>query len=97
MKPRDLFTLERGDILHYEEPGTRFKCERFTGPRGGIKENVTRVKVTSVKTWKRDPGRIEVRWQHGLYTHGVMTPEHAQYFHKQEDCPLNDPNDGQGW
>jgi len=32
-----------------------------------------RFKVTSVKTWKRNPDRIEIRVKHGLYEHYVWT------------------------
>lgn len=35
------------------------------------KGNPHRAKVTSVKTWKRSPNRIEVRWKHGLYLYGT--------------------------
>lgn len=32
-----------------------------------------RFKVTSVKTWKRDAGRIEIRVQRGMYEHYTWT------------------------
>lgn len=31
-----------------------------------------RVRVTSVKTWKRDPNRVEVRVVHGLRGFGLL-------------------------
>ena len=31
-----------------------------------------RAKVTSIKTWKRSPGRVEVRYKRGLYEFGVF-------------------------
>ncbi len=31
-----------------------------------------RARVTSVKTWKRSPGRIEVRVKHGLYDYATF-------------------------
>jgi hypothetical protein len=34
-------------------------------------------KVTSVKTWKRDPARWEIGWKYGMYQYGTVTPENA--------------------
>jgi hypothetical protein len=31
-----------------------------------------RARITSIKTWKRDPGRIEVRYKRGLYEYGTL-------------------------
>lgn len=39
-----------------------------------------RAKVTSVKTWKRTPGRIEVRVKYGLYGYWKLHPEHLSYW-----------------
>lgn len=35
-----------------------------------------RWRVTSVKTWKRDAGRIEIGIKHGLYTYDKLMAEH---------------------
>lgn len=32
-----------------------------------------RARVTSVKTWKRDPSRVEIHYKHGMYDYGVFT------------------------
>ena len=32
-----------------------------------------RAKVTSIKTWKRSPERVEVRCKHGLYDYAIFT------------------------
>ena len=32
-----------------------------------------RARVTSIKTWKRDPERIEVHTKHGLYDYSVFS------------------------
>ena len=32
-----------------------------------------RARVTSIKTWKRSPERIEVRCKHGLYDYATFT------------------------
>lgn len=38
-----------------------------------------RFKVTSVKTWKRDPGRIQIRVQRGLHEHYTWTEATFDY------------------
>ena len=32
-----------------------------------------RARVTSIKTWKRSPNRVEVRCKHGLYDYATFT------------------------
>jgi len=32
-----------------------------------------RARVTSIKTWKRNPDRVEVRVKHGLYDYATFT------------------------
>lgn len=93
MKPEEMFTLTQGDMLHYTGPNSRKSanpCTRTVGPRGGVKESVIQVKVTSVKTWKRRPDAIEVRFKFGLREFGTIGPDNAEHFHKAGDCPLND-------
>jgi hypothetical protein len=34
-------------------------------------------KVTSVRTWKRDPNRWEIGWKYGMYEYGTVTPRDA--------------------
>lgn len=52
--------LKSGDYIHHT-----------------IKKNADgtpmRARVTSIKTWKRSPDRIEVRCKHGLYDYAVFT------------------------
>ena len=52
-------TLKSGDYIHHV-----------------IKKNADgtpmRAKVTSIKTWKRSPERIEVRCKHGLYDYATF-------------------------
>ena len=42
-----------------------------------IKKNANgtpmRARVTSIKTWKRSPERVEVRCKHGLYDYATFT------------------------
>ena len=39
----------------------------------GADKHLKRWKVTSVKTWKRQPNKVEIHLQHGLYTFGRIT------------------------
>ena len=52
-------TLKSGDYIHHV-----------------IKKNADgtpmRARVTSIKTWKRSPERIEVRCKHGLYDYATF-------------------------
>lgn len=34
-------------------------------------------KVTSIRTWKRDPNRWEIGWKYGMYEYGTITPQNA--------------------
>ena len=45
------------------------KGDHVTAPRysAGVND-VKRYKVTSLKTWKRNPARIEIGLKHGLFT-----------------------------
>ena len=53
--------LRPGDIV--------YAC--FSGNRKGEPH---KVRVSGqVKTWKRDPNRVQVPWKHGLYTYGYIT------------------------
>lgn len=52
-------TLKRGTILNHSDA------------RKNTDGTPARFKVTSVKTWKRDAGRIEIRVQRGLYEHYI--------------------------
>lgn len=41
-----------------------------------------RARVTSVKTWKRSPGRIEIRYKRGLYEYGLFTESELNQIEK---------------
>lgn len=41
-----------------------------------------RAKVTSIKTWKRDPGRVEIHYKRGLYEYGVITESELSMFYE---------------
>lgn len=56
-------TIEQAKLL---KPGTILN---HSDARPNADGTPARYKVTSVKTWKRDAGRIEIRVQHGLHEH----------------------------
>lgn len=39
-----------------------------------------KAKVTSVKTWKRSPDRIEIRYKRGMYEFGTLFPQDLPEF-----------------
>ena len=77
--------LHHGQTLHY----TGFHdCSIHVGPRGGTKENVTRVRISGkVKTWKTRPARFEVPVKYGMYESSSMDEANAGQFHLPKDCP----------
>jgi hypothetical protein len=80
-------TLRRGETLHYTG---RQQCTRTIGPRGGITESIIQCRVNGdVKTWKRDPNRIQVPIKRGLYEYGYITADNVGDVHRATDCPLN--------
>lgn len=81
MKTLDFETakeLKYGQILHFNKAkNSDGTCQRW------------RVNG-KVKLWKRAPNRIEIPLKHALKTHYTMNENDLGYFHKAEDCPLND-------
>lgn len=45
-------------------------------------------KVTSVRTWKRDPNRWEIGWKYGMYEYGTVTPRDASEWTTIEPAPV---------
>jgi hypothetical protein len=45
-------------------------------------------KVTSVRTWKRDPSRWEIGWKYGMYEYGTVTPQNADEWTTIEPAPV---------
>jgi hypothetical protein len=73
--------LQYGDILHYRQ------CTRLIGPRGGIRETSIRYRVNGkVKTWKRQPDRVQVPIKHGLYDYAYLDNFNLEVFHKETEC-----------
>lgn len=42
-----------------------------------------RARVTSVKTWKRSPERIEVRYKRGLFEYGIINERELNLIEKR--------------
>ena len=59
MNLQEAKTLKAGDYIHHVT-----KKNSDGSPM--------RARVTSVKTWKRSPERIEVRYKRGLYEYGTL-------------------------
>jgi hypothetical protein len=74
--------------LHYTG---KHECTRTIGPRGGVTENITHVRLSGqCQTWKRDTTRFRQPVKYGLYESSAIEPRNADDFHKACDCPLND-------
>ena len=66
----------------------RKPCERITGPRGGVREQVTRVRVSGAcKTWSTRPDEFRLPVKYGLYESGAINHDNAHEFHSPADCP----------
>lgn len=78
--------LRYGEGLHFT--GKR-DCRREVGPRGGVKEFITNVRVSGrCKTWKRDKARFHIPVKYGLYEHSWLDQDNQKDFHLPADCPL---------
>lgn len=76
-----------GQELHYTG---RHPCKRVVGPRGGITEHVTHVRVSGrCQTWKTRPADFRLPVKYGLYEHSAVEAHNAADFHLPEDCHLN--------
>lgn len=78
-------TLGYGANIHYTG---RHECAKIVGPRGGVTEHVTRVRVTGrCQTWKTRPDAFRLPVKHGLRESGAITEANAQDWHLASDCP----------
>ena len=80
-------TLPLGAELHYTG---REDCLRKVGPRGGIKDTVTRVRVSGAcKVWKTRPAEFRLPVKYGLYESNAIDERNAEHWHLPEDCPAD--------
>jgi len=64
-------------------------CKRTVGPRGGVKVDQTRVRVSGrCQTWKTRPEAFRLPVKFGLRTSLAIEPHNAHLFHLASDCPL---------
>lgn len=83
--------LRYGAEVHYTG---RHDCTRVVGPRGGIRETITRCRVTGAcKTWKREPARFRLPVKYGLREYAAIDSHSwsgdPRFWHVAADCPLN--------
>lgn len=72
--------------LHYTG---RHECTRTVGPRGGVTETITRVRVSGqCQTWKTRPAEFRLPVKYGMWESGAITEANAADFHVAADCPL---------
>jgi hypothetical protein len=66
-------------------------CKRTVGPRGGVKEQITRWRRNGkTKVWKRPPLRFRVPIKYGFKgPYDYITEQNRDCFHALEHCPLN--------
>lgn len=60
MNLQEAKNLKQGDIIYHK---TRVNADKTP----------MRAKITSIKRWKRDPDRIEIRYKRGLREFGILT------------------------
>ncbi len=76
---------KHAEVFHYTG---RRDCRVKIGPRGGRREDVTRVRVSGMcKTWKTRPADFRLPVKYGLYESSAIDQTNAADFHRAEDCP----------
>lgn len=81
--------LTWSSTLHYTG---RHACTRKVGPRGGVTEHVTIVRVSGqCQTWKTRPEDFRLPVKYGLYENSAITQDNAADWHVPGDCPLQAP------
>ena len=71
MNLQEAKTLKAGDYIHHVT-------------KKNSDGTPMRARVTSVKTWKRSPERIEVRYKRGLYEYGTLNERELGQIEKGE-------------
>lgn len=79
-----------GEEFHYTG---KHQCRRHFGPKGGVTEDITRVRVTGAcKTWKTRPESFRLPVKYGLRESSAIDKDNAHDFHAAKDCPLEARN-----
>lgn len=85
-----LGTGELRSDLHYTG---KHDCARHIGPRGGVTENVTRMRVSGkCQVWKTRPNNFRLPVKYGLYESGAITHANNADWHLESECPLTNTN-----
>lgn len=64
-------------------------CTRIIGPRGGVKERITRVRPSGrCQTWKTRPNDFRLPVKYGMYESSEITHQNAANWHIDTECPL---------
>ncbi len=67
----------------------RHECTRKIGTRGGVKDQITRVRQTGmIKTWKTRPEEFRMPVKYGMYESWYVDETNADQFHLASECPL---------
>jgi hypothetical protein len=67
-------TVKQGDYVYHRT------VKKADGTAAGAR-------ITSVRTWKRDPNRWEIGWKYGMYEYGKITPYDASEWTRIEPPP----------
>lgn len=80
-------TLGYGTTLHC---CIKHECSKTVGPRGGITENITRVRVSgSCKTWKTRPNEYHLPIKWGLRESYWIDEDNNRSFHLPSECEVS--------
>lgn len=72
--------------IHYTG---KHDCARHIGPRGGITENVTRVRPSGkCQVWKTRPDEFKLPVKYGMYESSYITHRDASDWHLASECSL---------
>jgi hypothetical protein len=67
----------------------RHECTRTVGSRGGITEDIVKVRVSGqCQTWKTRPDEFRLPVKYGLYKSAAIDHTNAHEWHTLADCPL---------
>jgi hypothetical protein len=84
-------TLTQALNLQYRDEIHEDECVLNVSPRGKVRTVTTIWRVNGkVRTWSRDPGRIEIPCKHGLREHFTFTERDLASLHLPSECPLID-------
>lgn len=70
-------------------------CLLTTGPKGGEYVQIQRFRRNGVtQTWKTRPDHFRVPVKYGFKGYAEITHDNAEFYHTEQDCPLNEAEEG---